>query len=183
MAQLRLPATTALALVLLALCTAVAHADPNLARVRFFACVAGDSLAQQVPANTPLYTRHGYVSGTRGLVTEAVLDTTDTFAVTTSSGRGEMTQPTYGPVTRQPDGTWIASYQVDLGSLAPGETMTIHWTYTVDHPLADLVQPSDSWDPAANGYSAWDGTGLKYQDVGTAGLHDLGTCTVTAVAS
>ena len=183
MAQLRLRAAAALALALLALCTGLAHADPNLARVRFFACVAGDSLARQVPANTLLYTRHGYAGGTRGLVTEAVLDTTDTFAVTTSSGRSATIQPTYGPVTQQPDGTWIASSQVDLGSLAPGETMTIHWTYTVDHPLADLVPPSDAWDPAANGYPAWDGTGLKYQDLGTAGLHDLGTCTVTAVAS
>jgi hypothetical protein len=183
MAQLRLPAAAALTLALLALCTAVAHADPNLARVRFFPCVAGDPLAKQVPANTPLYTTHGYVSGTRGLVTEAVRDITDTFTVTSSSGWSATIRPTSGPVTPLPDGTWIASYRVDLGSLAPGESMTIHWTEWVDHRLTDLVPPSDSWDPVAAGYPAWDGTGLKYHDLGTVGSHDLGTCTVTAVTS
>jgi hypothetical protein len=58
--------------------------------------------------------------------------------------------------------------------------MTIHWTGEYAAPLEEIIPPSDDWDPVANGYSPWDGTGLKYQLREPAGPFDSGTCTVMA---
>lgn len=108
----------------------------------------------------------------------------NTFDVTYSLGGSATFNPTYGAVVQSTllDGTWGSPFtRIEFGSLQPGETMTIHWTYTASAPIMDLAPPSIAWDPIANGFE-WDGTGLKYQDHIDAGLHDNGTCTVIADA-
>jgi len=179
--SVRLSAAGIAAVVVAGLATGLAYADPSSPSIAFFACAAGSSFAQSVPANVPLYTRLGYASGTRGLVQTAIGKIDNTLSVTYSAGGSSTFHPEFGDLVENPDRTWRAPAQVDFPALASGNSMTIHWTETVTQPIEDLVPPSSDWDPVANFQPPWDGTGLKYQHFTPAGGYDLGTCTVTAV--
>ena len=179
-APLRVCAVGIVALAMAAFTAGLAYADPNSPRINFFACAAGGSNAKAVPANTPLYIQSGFSSGTRGLVEAAVGKIQNAFAVTSAGGSSTFIPP-FGPLLQNPDGTWTTLFRVDLPALASGDSMTIHWTYTVSQPYKELVPPSSDWDPEANFQPPWDGTGLKYASFTAAGVYDLGTCTVTAV--
>ena len=183
-------AGTAVALVALVSFTAIAQAtapvtDAN--RVKFFACAAATNPtdpSRLVPANAPLWDQRGYSSGSKGLVQSAVSKITNTLEVTYSSGATATFHPTYGPAELRPDGTWTAWLtRIEFGSLAPGESMTIHWTYTVSSAYEDLAPPSTDWAPTVLGLPPYDGTGLLYQLHVDAGTYGNGICTVTAVAS
>ena len=169
------------ALAVAAFAGGIARADPNSPRVGFFGCVAGGSFAKWVPADTPLFIQSGFSSGTRGLVESATSKTQNTFSVTYSAGGGSTFLPAFEAPQQNPDGTWTALFTADFPPLASGDSMTIHWTYTVSQPFQELVPPSSDWDPEANFQPPWDGTGLKYTNFTAAGVYELGTCTVTAV--
>lgn len=159
---------------------AAAHGDPTSGRIRFFACVAGAPTAKAVPADTPLYVSNGWTEGNYGLLRAQLGKIVNTFSITYPDGRTMSIDARFQPIVANADGTWTAPFQVDLGSLQSGESLTIHWTGLLTGPLEEIIPPSDAWDPTANFQPPWDGTGLKYQKHDAAGPFDNGTCTVTA---
>jgi hypothetical protein len=179
--SLRVSAAGIAVLAIAALTTGLASADPSSPRISFFACASGSSVAKSVPAGVPLFVPGGFSSGTRGLVVAATGKIQNTFSVTFSVGGSSTFNPAFGTLVENPDGTWTAPFRVDLPTLASGNSMTIHWAYTVSQPFKELVPPSSDWDPVANFQPPWDGTGLKFESFTAAGVYDLGICTVTAV--
>jgi hypothetical protein len=168
------------ALAALVLSASVAQADTAPFGIRFFACEAGSPAAKSVPSNTQLYLAQGWSEGTYGLVRASIPKVVNTFTLTHSGSAPVTINPAFQPIMPNADGTWTAPFQVDLGSLQAGESLTIHWTGIYTGPIEEVIPPSDPWDPAANFQPPWDGTGLKYQNHIDPGPYDNGTCTITA---
>ena len=173
-------AVTIAAVTTLSVWAAVAQADTTPVRVPFFACAAGSPAAKAVPANTTLFFSSGWTEGTFGLVKAAVGKVVNTFTVTYPDGRSVSVNPDFQAIVQNADGTWTAPFRVDFGSLQAGQSVTIHWTGVYTGPIEDVIPPSDDWNPVANGFPPWDGTGRKYQNHNDPGAFDKGTCTVTA---
>jgi hypothetical protein len=133
-------------------------------RIPFFPCVNGGGTT--VPADTPLYLRSGWASGTGGLVVSSLRKLETTIDVERPPGVHTTYPVVYGPVERF-GSSWASFFRVDFASLRPGETMTIRWTFVLSAPQVDIALPDG-------------GPGLSYFDRLEPGFYDVGTCTVTA---
>jgi hypothetical protein len=144
-------------------------------RIPMFGCADGAPGSNLVPADTPLFVRAGWFSGTRGLVQSAINNTTSTVT-DLRMGVETLYHPVWGPIQPVGDGTWVAFWRVDLPPLALGNSATVTMTQSLAHPQVDLLLPAKDSDQP----------GLQYFNIVPAGLTPQGgepnptVCTITA---